>query len=96
MNVSPSRSVTAIVCAAGKGERAGFAKNKLLERINGKTVLERTLSAFDFSAVTEILVTASQADFAEISALCGRFPRTRAVLGGSTRFQSVFNALRQA
>ena len=96
MNVSPSRSVTAIVCAAGKGERAGFAKNKLLERINGKTVLERTLSAFDFSAVTEILVTASQADFAEISALCGRFPRTRAVLGGNTRFQSVFNALRQA
>lgn len=96
MNVSPSRSVTAIVCAAGKGERAGFAKNKLLERINGKTVLERTLSAFDFPAVTEILVTASQADFAEISALCGRFPRTRAVLGGSTRFQSVFNALRQA
>jgi len=90
-----SASVTVIVCAAGKGERAGFSKNKLLVPVQGSTVLERTLSAFDLPAVSEILVTSSTEDFSEISSLCRNFPRTRAVPGGNTRFDSVYNALEQ-
>lgn len=96
MNSAGSVRVTAIVCAAGKGERAGFSENKLLRKIGGKTVLERTLSAFDVPAVKEILVTASEEDFAKIAALCARFPRARAVSGGVARFDSVYNALREA
>ncbi len=96
MNSAGSVRVTAIVCAAGKGERAGFSENKLLQKIGGKTVLERTLSAFDFPAVKEILVTASEEDFAKIAALCARFPRARAISGGVARFDSVYNALREA
>ncbi len=87
-------SVCAVVCAAGKGARAGFKKNKLLVPFMGSTPLEKTLSAFDFPAVDEIIVTASQEDFEEMEALCKKFPRTKAVLGGETRSLSVHNALK--
>ena len=89
-------SVSVIVCAAGKGSRAGFDKNKLLLPLDGTTVLEKTVAAFDFPVIDEIIVTASERDFAEISDICEKFPRTRAVLGGETRFHSVYNALQAA
>ena len=69
-------SVCAIICAAGKGVRAGFEKNKLLLPLEGKRVLEKTLSAFDFPAIDEIIVTSSDRDFAEITSLLhGRLVR---------------------
>ncbi|MBQ8322505.1 MAG: 2-C-methyl-D-erythritol 4-phosphate cytidylyltransferase [Clostridia bacterium] len=89
-------TVCAIVCAAGKGFRAGFEKNKLLVSLGGDRVLKKTLSAFDFPAIDEIIVTASAEDMNEISALCEVFDRTSAVLGGKTRSESVFNALKTA
>ena len=89
-------SVCAIICAAGKGLRAGFEKNKLLIPFAGSTVLEKTISAFDFPAIDEIIVTASEVDFAEISALCEKYARTSVVLGGEDRSHSVYNALKSA
>ena len=88
-------SVCALICAAGKGTRAGFTKNKLLLPFEGKTVLEKTLSAFDFPSIDEMVVTSSKEDFAEISALCEAFPRAKVVLGGATRTESVYNALKE-
>ncbi len=89
-------SVCAVICAAGKGSRAGFEKNKLLLAFEGKTVLEKTLSAFDFPAIEEIIVTSSESDFEEISAICGAYPTAKVVLGGKTRTDSVYNALQAA
>ena len=89
-------SVCAIICAAGKGTRAGFEQNKLLIPYGDSTVLEKTLSAFDFPAIDEIIVTASTADFEKITALCAPFTRTRVVLGGADRSHSVYNALKTA
>ena len=89
-------SVCAIVCAAGKGERAGFDKNKLLVPFENSTALEKTLSAFDFPLIDEIFITASARDFDEITALCARFEKASVVLGGNTRSESVYNALKQA
>ena len=89
-------SVCAIICAAGKGFRAGFTMNKLLTSLNGERVLKKTVSAFDFPAVDEIIVTASQSDLEEITRLCSVFPRTRVILGGETRSLSVYNALKVA
>ena len=66
-------TVCALICAAGKGTRAGFEKNKLLAPWGESTVLEKTLSAFDFPAVDEIIITASDTDFEEISKLCQAF-----------------------
>ena len=88
-----SCSIGVIICSAGKGVRAGFDKNKLLTRLGDKTVLEKTISAFDFPAISEIIVTSSQTDYDEISALCLAFPRTKVVFGGQTRSQTVYNAL---
>ena len=90
------KTVCAIICAAGKGSRAGFEKNKLLLAVEGKTILEKTLSAFDFPLIDEIIVTSSENDFAEISAICHTFERTKTVLGGATRTDSVYNALKEA
>ncbi len=89
-------TVGVILCAAGKGLRAGFEKNKLLVPFQGSTALEISLSAFDFPAIDEIIVTASKEDYEEISALCKRFARTSVVVGGDTRTQSVYNALQRA
>ena len=93
---SQKYSVCAIICAAGKGQRAGFQKNKLLMPFQGATALEKTLSAFDFPAIDEIIVTSSAEDLQEISAICATFPRTKAVLGGEDRSHSVYNALQTA
>ena len=89
-------SVTAIICAAGKGARAGFEQDKLLIPYGDSTVLEKTLTAFDFPAIDEIIVTASETDIDQITALCAPFTRTRVVLGGADRSHSVYNALKSA
>ena len=89
-------SVCAIICAAGKGARAGFDENKLLIPYGDSTVLEKTLTAFDFPTIDEIIVTSSEGDFDQITALCVPFARTRVVLGGKDRSHSVYNALKTA
>lgn len=85
--------VCAVVCAAGQGSRAGFSQNKLLVPFDGSNVLEKTLAAFDFPSIDEIVVTASQEDFERISALCAPVKKARVVLGGVDRSHSVYNAL---
>lgn len=93
--MTEKQTVGVVVCAAGKGQRAGFDKNKLLVPFEGSTLLFKTISAFDFPAIDEILVTANTEDTDEISALCEKFPRCRVVPGGADRSHSVYNALRE-
>jgi 2-C-methyl-D-erythritol 4-phosphate cytidylyltransferase/2-C-methyl-D-erythritol 2,4-cyclodiphosphate synthase len=81
-----------IICAAGKGQRAGFGKNKLLHPLHGAPALYATLQKFAIPAIGEMVVTSSKEDYEEISALCAPFGAT-VVLGGETRTESVFNAL---
>lgn len=82
---------TLILTCAGKGERAGFEKNKLLVPFNGKTVLERTLSAFQKSGlINQYIIAASEEDFDEVKSLA---PFATVIKGGATRTQSVKNAL---
>lgn len=90
------QTVCAIICAAGKGLRAGFEKNKLLVPFENSCALEKTLRAFDFPLIDEIVVTANEDDFAEISVIVGAFEKTKVVLGGETRTLSVYNALKTA
>ncbi len=92
--MSEKQTIGVIICAAGKGLRAGFACNKLLMPFQGERVLTKTLSAFDFPAIDQIVVTSSQEDFEEISSLCAPFQRTNVVLGGDTRSHSVYNGLK--
>ena len=88
-------TVCAIICSAGKGLRAGFQQNKLLVPLQGERVLKKTLSAFDYPAIDEMIITSSKEDLEEITALASVYKNARVVLGGSTRTESVYNALRQ-
>ena len=95
-NSAPSRpTVTALICAAGKGSRARFDKNKLLTDLDGAPALMKTLSAFDLTEIDEILIAVSADDYDTIKALCAGYQKARLVLGGETRTQTVRNALRE-
>ncbi len=84
--------ISAIICAAGKGERAGFGKNKLLAPLYGAPVLYHTFKKFNIDEIDEVVVAASKEDFNEISALAKPFGY-RVVQGGKTRTESVKAAL---
>lgn len=84
--------ITLILTCAGSGSRASFKQNKLLEKINGQTVVEKAFYAFyKTGLIDEFIVTASKTDFDE---LCKVFDKkAKIVLGGETRSKSVKNAL---
>ncbi|MCD8200669.1 MAG: 2-C-methyl-D-erythritol 2,4-cyclodiphosphate synthase [Clostridia bacterium] len=83
---------TAIICAAGSGDRAGFSKNKMLVPLYGAPVLWHTLKKFAFA--DEMIVTYSEGDLEEFEKICAPFG---AVLspGGATRTESVYGALQK-
>ena len=87
-------TICAIICAAGKGLRAGFEKNKLLVPFGDSCALKKTLRAFDFPLIDEIVITANQEDFEEISEIASTFENAKVVLGGETRTLSVYSALK--
>lgn len=83
-----------ILPAAGSGSRAGFEQNKILRKIGGRRVLERTLSAFAaLPEIEKIAVCVSEKDREEIRSLLSPFPQAVLTAGGETRTQSVKNAL---
>ena len=87
--------ITAILCAAGSGARAGFAENKVLREWCGMPVLSYSLSAFA-PFCDEILIPCRAEDEAHVRALCAPFPQARPVRGGAFRAESVLFALREA
>ena len=87
--------ISAILCAAGSGSRAGFSENKILRELNGLPVLVCSVSAFAAIA-DEIIIACRGEDRARIDALLSPFPNARTVIGGGTRTQSVYSALQAA
>lgn len=85
--------ISVIICAAGKGERAGFNKNKLLAPLCGAPALYHTLSAVSKINPSELIITSSPQDMAEITAISAPFGG-KVVGGGDTRTLSVYNALK--
>ena len=85
------RKVHLILACGGKGTRAKLGKNKLLELVKGKTCFERSLSAFTESGLIDhVIISANEADLAEFKSLA---PNVDYVKGGTTRTESVRNAL---
>lgn len=67
--------------------------SKLLLKINGKTVLERSVNAFlNISDVDEVIVVAREKDIPAFSDILAD-ERISFVVGGDTRQQSVMNAV---
>lgn len=83
----------AVILGAGNSTRMGLDKSKLLLEIEGKTVIERTVDKFlDMAEIDEIIVVCRECDIEKFSELlpdeCVSF-----VIGGSTRQESVKNAV---
>ncbi len=89
--------ITAVLCAAGKGERAGYSENKILRELNGMPVLSYSLSAFaQCGEIKEILVACREEDEQKILPLLRPYPAARTVRGGDFRTESVYFALNEA
>ena len=91
-----SHTVSAIITCAGRGVR--FGSNKLLVRMGGVTVLEKTVREFVHPAVDEIIVTIApenRQEYEQILIEKARLPVTL-VDGGEERFISAMNGLQAA
>lgn len=88
--------VSAIVVAAGKGQRMGAGINKVYLSICGRTILEVALSALaECDKISEIIVVTD--DVEQCRAVVGNMPKVKEiVLGGATRRESVKNGLCRA
>ena len=86
--------ITAIICAAGRGSRAGFEKNKLLVPFMGANALYYSVKAF-YGIADEIVVACSPCDMQEVGAICAHFG-AKTVTGGERRTDSVYSALKVA
>ncbi len=76
-----------VLLAAGSGQRCGLGYNKVLHKINGKTLLEYALQHFNSD---DIIIVVSEVDFDTIK---GIFPNHKLVIGGNTRQESVRNGV---
>ena len=79
-----------IITAGGTSSRYG-KKNKLLEKINGKTIIEYTVEQFlDFE---EIIVCANEKIIDELTKILPE--KVKIIKGGETRQESVYNGLQE-
>ena len=87
-------NIYAVIPAAGNGSRAGFDKNKILQKMSGVSVLARTVAAFvQNENIAGIAVCVNGADRAEIGRELHGFANVLFIDGGATRTESVKNAL---
>lgn len=86
---------SAIIAASGNSTRMGFKYSKQFIDLNGKTVIERTLMAFEnCDLIDEIIVVCREIDRDEIMSIASKFSKFKAVVrGGDTRDRSVMNGV---
>ena len=85
----------AVIPAAGQARRFGSDKNKIWAEIAGRTVLERTLTAFQsHPAISAIVVVAGAEELERVRQFVAAFPKVLCVVeGGDTRAESVRRGL---
>lgn len=83
-------NVSVIIAAAGSGVRAKTARNKVFETINGVPCLLKTYNAFSSCGIKDIIIAAKSGEEDKIKNL---LPAAKVITGGTTRTQSIKNAL---
>ena len=84
--------ISALITAAGSSTRYG--KNKMLEPVQGKPLLIRTLEKFLVcKEIEEIVVTARDSDKQTYEKLTRGLDIVKIVIGGKQRIESLLNAL---
>lgn len=89
--------ISVIITAAGSASRSGLNFNKVLWQMsNGLSVLQNATAPFElFDEIDEIVYAVTPDDLEKIKALTSNCKKKVSyVIGGQTRFQSVFNALK--
>ena len=87
--------ISALITAAGSSTRYG--KNKMLEPVQGKPLLIRTLERFlACGEIEEIIVTARSSDMQTYEELTRALDIVKIVTGGKQRIESLLNALNAA
>ncbi|MCL5104755.1 MAG: 2-C-methyl-D-erythritol 2,4-cyclodiphosphate synthase [Armatimonadetes bacterium] len=93
------KTASALIPAAGRGERFSREGNKVFAELAGKPILAHTLSVFESSrAVGEIILVVGEHELEAAGDLVGRFgfAKVRAIVpGGAHRQDSVYNGLRK-
>lgn len=85
-------SAAAVIVAGGEGARMQAGKNKVFVEIEGRSILERSLSLFEStSQVSEVVVVARAREITTCEALKKEFRKlSRIVPGGDVRHRSEF------
>ena len=86
------KKVFAVIVAAGKGTRIGF--DKMLYRLEGVPVVERSVMAFQNNSLIDGIVVVAGDNINEIGGIAKGYSKVVAVVkGGSQRAESVANGL---
>lgn len=93
-----NKTVTAIIVAAGNSTRFGQGKNKNLFKINEKPIISYSIETFDKSTKINDIILVIKPDekeyFEGIVKNINLKKELKYVNGGSTRMESVYNALK--
>ena len=85
---------TVIIPASGSGSRMGLGYNKLFHKISYRTIIEHTVAVFSNDIkCSQIIITARKDELFKMRDLFERRQRIEIVTGGSTRQESIVNAL---
>ena len=87
-------NISLIITAGGTSSRYGN-KNKLLEKINGKTVIEYCVEKFlTIKEISKIVIPSNEEIIPEFEKLFKINTKIKIIKGGKNRQESVFNALK--
>lgn len=90
-----AKNIFAIVPAAGVGSRMGQPYPKQYLKIQGKTILEHTLTALlTYPLIQQVIVALAKEDTYYSDIACLYHTKVRLVEGGATRAESVYAALK--
>lgn len=93
-----NKTVTAIILVAGNSTRFGQNRNKNFELINGKSILSYSINAFDKNRyIDNIIVVIKQDDEETVCGIINQEETNKKidiVLGGNSRQESVYNAIK--
>ncbi len=91
------KSVTAVILVAGNSTRYGQNRNKNFEILNGNTVLYYSLNAFSNNKYIDNIIIVTKEDEKDlVQKLIENYnlkSKVTIVIGGSTRQESVYNAI---
>lgn len=93
-----NKTVTGVILVAGNSTRFGQNRNKNFELINGKSILSYSINAFNSNKyIDNIIVVIKQDDKETVQEIISKEEMNKKidiVLGGASRQESVYNAIR--